>query len=124
MLTFLGLRTCIYHVPDLDKAKEWYSAVLMTQPYFDQPFYVGFDVGGFELGLDPNMKDIVKGNNVDTYWGIDDCKGEYARLLDLGATEHHAPQDVGEGIIVATVLDPFGNVFGIIENPKFGKVHE
>jgi lactoylglutathione lyase len=119
MLTFLGLRTCIYHVPDLDKAKEWYAGVLMAQPYFDQPYYVGFDVGGFELGLDPNMNGITNGNNVDTYWGIDDCNGEYARLIDLGATEHHAPQDVGEGIIVATVLDPFGNVFGIIENPKF-----
>ena len=119
MLTFLGLRTCIYHVPDLEKAKEWYSAVLISQPYFDEPFYVGFDVGGFELGLDPNMNGITKGNNVDTYWGIDDCKSEYARLLDLGATEHHAPQEVGGGIIVASVLDPFGNIFGIIENPKF-----
>ena len=121
MLTFLGLRTCIYHVPELAKAKEWYAGVLMTQPYFDEPFYVGFDVGGFEFGLDPNMKGITKGNNVDAYWGIDDCKGEYARLLDMGATEHHGPQDVGGGIIVATVLDPFGNVFGIIENPHFGK---
>ena len=120
MLTFLGLRACIYHVPDLAKAKEWYSAVLMAQPYIDEPSYVGFDVGGFELGLE-DMEGITKGNNIDTYWGIDDCKGEYARLLDLGATEHHAPRDIGGGIIVATVLDPFGNVFGIIENPHFKK---
>ena len=124
MLTFLGLRTCIYHVPDLQKAKEWYSAVLISQPYFDEPFYVGFDVGGFELGLDPNMNGVTIGTNIGTYWGIDDCKGEYARLLDLGATEHHAPQDVGGGIIVATVFDPFGNIFGIIENPHFGKKKE
>ena len=120
MPNFSGLRACIYHVPDLEKGKEWYSGVLMTQPYVDQKFYVGFDVGGFELGLE-DIEGITKGNNIDTYWGIDDCKGEYERLLDLGATEHHAPQDVGEGIIVATVLDPFGNVFGIIENPKFQK---
>lgn len=119
MRTYLGLRTAIYHVPDLDKAKEWYSGVLMTQPYFDQPFYVGFNVGGFELGLDPNMNGVTKGTTVDVYWGIDDCKGEYNRLLEMGATAHHEPQDVGEGIIVATVLDPFGNVFGIIENPNF-----
>ena len=119
MITFLGLRTCIYHVPDLEQAKEWYSAVLISQPYFDEPFYVGFDVGGFELGLDPNMEGVTPGTNIDTYWGVDDVKDEYTRLLDLGATEHHAPQDVGGGIIVASVLDPFGNIFGIIENPNF-----
>jgi hypothetical protein len=28
-------------------------------------------------------------------------------------------QDVEEGILLASVLDPFGNVFGIIENPHF-----
>lgn len=51
---FLGLRTTIYPVTDLAKAKAWYSAVLGVKPYFDEPFYVGFNVGGFELGLDPD----------------------------------------------------------------------
>ena len=120
MSTFLGLRTTIYHVTDLAKAKEWYSAVLNTKPYFDQPFYVGFNVGGYELGLDPNMSGINTGNNVDSYWGVADCKAEYERLLSLGATGYHAPQDVGQNIIVATLLDPFGNILGIIENPLFG----
>ena len=49
-----GLATVIYHVPDLDRAKLWYAAAFQQQPYFDQPFYVGFNVGGYELGLDPN----------------------------------------------------------------------
>jgi predicted enzyme related to lactoylglutathione lyase len=119
MLTFLGLRTTIYHVNDLEKAKEWYSGVLMSQPYFDEPFYVGYNVGGYELGLDPNMNGVTMGTNIDSYWGVDDCKAEYDRLINLGAKEHHAPQEVGGGIIVATVFDPFGNVFGIIENPHF-----
>ena len=51
---FLGLRTAIYHAPDLAKAKSWYSRILGIEPYFDQPFYVGFNVGGYELGLDPD----------------------------------------------------------------------
>ena len=50
----LGLRTAIYPVADLDAAKRWYSQVLGQTPYFDQPFYVGFEVGGFELGLLPD----------------------------------------------------------------------
>lgn len=49
----LGLRTAIYPAPDLQQAKKWYSELLGQSPYFDQPFYVGFSVGGFELGLVP-----------------------------------------------------------------------
>jgi len=116
---FQGLRTVIYHVEDLQRAKEWYSNVLGIKPYFDEPFYVGFNVGGFELGLDPDMKGISKGSNVVAYWGVKDTKAAYQRIQGLGAKKHSDPQEVGGGIIVATVTDPFGNVFGIIENPHF-----
>jgi predicted enzyme related to lactoylglutathione lyase len=116
---FQGLRTVIYHVDDLQKAKEWYSGILGIQPYFDEPFYVGFSVGGYELGLDPNMEGVSKGSNVVAYWGTKDAAAAYQRVLELGAQNHSEPQDVGGGIIVATVTDPFGNVFGIIENPQF-----
>ena len=50
----LGLRTVVYHVPDLARAKAWYEAAFEVKPYFDEPFYVGFNIGGFELGLDPD----------------------------------------------------------------------
>jgi predicted enzyme related to lactoylglutathione lyase len=115
---FLGLRTAIYHAPDLEKAKTWYARVLGVAPYFDEPFYVGFNVGGYELGLDPNAADAGPGG-ATVYWGVTDAKAALDRLLTLGATEHAAIQEVGEGIRVATVLDPFGNVLGIIENPHF-----
>jgi len=117
---FLGLRTAIYHAPDLDKAKAWYSKILGITPYFDQPFYVGFNVGGYELGLDPDPASKSEGaGGVTVYWGVADAEAALQRLLSLGATERTAVQEVGEGIRVATVLDPFGNVFGVIENPHF-----
>lgn len=117
---FRGLRTVIYHVNELDRAKAWYSSVLGIAPYFDQPFYVGFNVGGFELGLDPDMNGITTGaGSVSAYWGVNDCEAAFARLLELGATEHSPVQDVGGGIRVAAVNDPFGNVLGVIENPNF-----
>jgi predicted enzyme related to lactoylglutathione lyase len=114
-----GLRTVIYHVDDLQKAKEWYSAILGIKPYFDEPFYVGFNVGGYELGLDPDMEGVSKGSNVVAYWGVKDAKAEYQRIQERGAKKHSDVQDVGGGILVATIEDPFGNVFGIIENPQF-----
>jgi lactoylglutathione lyase len=116
---FLGLRTVGCYVSDLDKAKEWYTKVLGVAPYFDQPFYVGYNVSGYELGLQPEEGQIVKGNNTYTYWGVDDAHASYKRLLELGATALSEPQDVGDGIIVATVKDPWENIFGIIYNPHF-----
>ncbi len=116
---FLGLRTAIYHAPDLEKAKDWYSKILGISPYFDQPFYVGFNVGGYELGLDPDPASKSGAGGVTVYWGVADANASLQRLLSLGATERTTVQEVGEGIRVATVLDPFDNVFGIIENPHF-----
>jgi predicted enzyme related to lactoylglutathione lyase len=116
---FLGLRTVIYHAPDLAKTKAWYSEALGIKPYFDQPFYVGFNVGGYELGLDPDASSTPGGASAVAYWGVANAEESFRRLVSLGATERSAPQEVGEGIRVATVFDPFGNIFGIIENPHF-----
>jgi predicted enzyme related to lactoylglutathione lyase len=117
---FQGLRTVIYHAPDLAKAKAWYAEVLGIAPYFDQPFYVGFNVAGYELGLDPDASSTPDGKGgAVAYWGVADATAEFQRLISIGATERSAVQEVGEGIRVATVFDPFGNIFGIIENPHF-----
>lgn len=117
---FLGLRTVIYHAPDLEKAKGWYAQALGIEPYFDQPFYVGFNVGGYELGLDPDASSTPGGNAGSVaYWGVGNADEAFKRLISLGATERSAVQEVGDGIKVATVLDPFGNILGIIENPHF-----
>src|SRR5262245_10017658 len=112
-----GLRTAIYATPDLARGKEWYRQVLGHDPYFDAPCYVGFSVGGFELGLIPDGKPGAAG--VHVYWWVADAATELARLISLGAEVHALVNDVGGGVKVASVLDPFGNVFGIIENPNF-----
>lgn len=116
---FLGLRTATYHVPDITAGKNWYRTVLGFDPYFDQPFYVGFNVGGFELGLIPGANSVVRGNSPVAYWGVADAKSSLQRLVKPGAKVDEKLQDVGEGILVATVRDPWGNAFGIIENPYF-----
>ena len=117
--SFLGLRTVIYKVSDLNKAKAWYSNVFNVLPYFDEPFHVGFTIGGYELGLQPEEKSGKKSENVYVYWGVENVQKEYNRLLSLGATNHEAPQHVGGEIVVATVKDPWHNILGIIYNPEF-----
>jgi catechol 2,3-dioxygenase-like lactoylglutathione lyase family enzyme len=109
----IGLRTAKYRATDLPRARDWYASVLGVKPYFDEPFYVGFNVGGFELGLDPDPASSGEGEgSVTVYWGVDHAETALARLLSLGARSHAPLQDVGDGIRIATVL-------GLIENPSF-----
>jgi predicted enzyme related to lactoylglutathione lyase len=116
----LGLRTAGYHVADLAAAKAWYTELLGYGPYFDEAFYVGFDVGGYELGLNPDTSNIRPGaGGTVLYWGVADADAVHARLLELGATGVVPVEDVGGGIRHAVVRDPFDNLFGIIENPHF-----
>jgi lactoylglutathione lyase len=115
----LGLRTTIYRVSDLSKAKAWYTKAFNVKPYFDEPFYVGFNIKGYELGLLPEEGPITKGENVLSYWGVDDIHKEYKYLLSLGATKHEEPTNVGGELVVASLKDPWKNIIGIIYNPDF-----
>ena len=88
--------------------------------YFNQPFYVGFNVGGYELGLMPaEGMNQPGGGGVLAYWGVANAEAAFERLQAKGAAVRESIADVGEGIRVATFFDPFGNVLGIIENPHF-----
>jgi predicted enzyme related to lactoylglutathione lyase len=112
---FLGLRTVVYHAPNLAEAKEWFSETLHQNPYFDEPYYVGYNIGGFELGLDPEQtgwkQDIV-------YWGVSDIELAVERLISAGAELVDGIRDVGGGIRLASVREPQGNILGVMENPR------
>lgn len=113
----LGLRTAIVPTPDLAAAKAWYAQAFETQPYFDEPYYVGFSIGGFELGLVPDGKPGSAG--AEPYWGVSDINAELSRLIALGAIPGQAATEVGGGILVASVGDPYGNTLHLIQNPHF-----
>ena len=110
-----GLRTVIYPAPDLAAAKAWWTELLGFPPYFDEPFYVGFEVGGYELGLLPD----APADGALTYWGVDDVDPAVAAALALGAEVHAPATEVGDGIVTATVRSPDGSIVGLIKNPHF-----
>lgn len=125
-----GVSTVVYHAEDHEAAKRWYTEVLGIEPYMDTPAYAEFRFGDYshELGL-LNTKFLgelggaqagaaVPGG-VITYWHVDDIEGTLARLIGLGAKLHHPPRDFGEGFIGATVIDPFGNILGLMYNPHY-----
>ncbi len=106
----------IYPAPDLQAAKLWWTAFLGAPPYFDEPFYVGFNPGGYELGLLPDADPAA---GALTYWGVDDVSEAVAAAIQAGALEYSPASDVGDGIITAAVSTPSGSIVGFIYNPHF-----
>lgn len=115
-INLLGLRTVIYPAPDLDASKAYWSNLLGFEPYFDQPFYVGFNVAGYELGLLPDA-DPVDGST--TCWGVEDVQQAMDQAIALGAREYSPCTDVGEEIMTGSVRLPDGALVGFIRNPHF-----
>src|SRR5256886_16618267 len=114
----LGLRTVIYHVSDLERAKAWYSKAFGVEPYFDESFYVGLNVGGYELGLDPDTKGVAPGaGGAVAYWGVPDVDAAVRHFTAAGAH----PQAPGPGargdLGPATLAAPLGHTLGLISNP-------
>jgi lactoylglutathione lyase len=121
---FLGLRTVAYKVGDLNAAKKWYTKAFGIPPYFDESFYVGYNIGGYELGLLPEEKAVNnKAESVLTYWGVENINDSYKRMIEVGALENEKPTNYGGELMIASVIDPWGNVIGIIYNPYF-KIEE
>lgn len=112
-LNLLGLRTVIYPCSDLESATAWWTEVLGDAPYFEESFYVGFNVAGYELGLVPD----AEAHGPLVYWGVEDVQAAFDEALEAGASIHEPPTDVGEGIVTSTVISPQGNVIGFISNP-------
>jgi predicted enzyme related to lactoylglutathione lyase/quercetin dioxygenase-like cupin family protein len=110
----IGLCSAIYPVTDLAAAKAWYKSLVAHAPYFDEPFYVGFEVGGFELGLAPDGSPGTAGSH--PLWGVADARAAFDTLFELGAQALYEVQEVGGGIKVSAVRDPFGNRLGFIES--------
>ena len=111
MRKFAGL--VVFPAPDLDAAKRVYTALLGSEPYVDGQYYVGYRVDDVEIGLDPNGP---AGGPV-VYWDTDDIAASLAELEAAGAGEKGAVKDVGGGMLVATVTDAAGNVFGLRQKP-------
>ena len=122
-----GLSTISFFAEDLDAAKRWYSQLLGVEPYFDRPGYIEFRIGDYqhELGVIDSqyVPDSATGPaGAVVYWHVDDVTATLDKLLSAGAKEHQAPTDRGDGFVTASVVDPFGNILGIMYSPHYLEV--
>ncbi len=112
----LGLASAVHVVPDLEAAADWYEQALGLTPYFEETYYVGFRIGGQELGLVPHEEGMDTGaGGAVPYWIVADVEQAVDQLVQAGATSIMPVMDVGGGTFVATVADPYGNSIGLIE---------
>jgi predicted enzyme related to lactoylglutathione lyase len=110
-----GVKTLIYPVQDLDKAKAVYGALLGVEPYVDAPYYVGFRVGDQEIGLDPSGH--AQGMTMPVgYYEVPDIAQSLQALLGAGGQAHQEVKDVGGGKLTAAVRDADGNLIGLIQS--------
>lgn len=129
-----GLTTVSFWAADLEAAKQWYTELLGIEPYFNVPSedgslgYTEFRIGDYqhELGL-IHSRYAPAGSATGpagavVYWHVDDVTATLEKLLAMGAKEHEAPRDRGKGFITASVVDPFGNILGIMYNPHYLEV--
>jgi len=129
-----GMATASYWTADMDAARAWYTELLGVEPYFERPgggapaAYLEYRIGDYqhELGLvDARYRpsgDAEAPGGVVLYWAVDDVQAALDRLLELGATLHEPVKARGEGFNTASVVDPFGNVLGIMENPHYVEI--
>ena len=109
-----GITTIIYPVTDLAKAKRLFTEVLGTPPDYDQPYYVGWNIEGQNIGLDPHGHSKGMTGPLP-YVQVEDIKSTLQTLLDAGAEPHHDVRNVGGGRLIAAVKDPDGNVIGLLQ---------
>jgi predicted enzyme related to lactoylglutathione lyase len=109
-----GIRTVMYPVKDIAAARKLYGQLVGVEPYMDEAYYVGFEVDGQDVGLDPNGHHKGMTGPLG-YWHVDDIHEALQSLLDAGAAAGQPVQDVGGGKLIATVVDPDGNTIGLLQ---------
>jgi predicted enzyme related to lactoylglutathione lyase len=127
-LALRGFATISLWAEDLEAAKRWYTALLDVEPYFQRPGYCEFRIGDYqhEIGLidgkyAPGGRSEVPGGAI-AYWHVDDVEAAHARLLSLGAAEYEPVTERGPGFVTASVIDPFGNILGVMYNQHYLEV--
>lgn len=102
------IKLIVYPVQDVEKAKAFYGKFLEVEPYVDSPYYVGYKVGDYEVGLDPNSK-----LGPIAYIDVKDIKSSLQAMIEVGAEVVQDIKEVGGGLLIAQVKDADGNVVGL-----------
>lgn len=130
-----GLSTINLFAEDVPAAVAWYTELLGVEPYFSRDVdgrtaYVEFRIGDYQHELGIVDSRFAPHGTPDqatgpvTYWHVDDVEAAFERLVALGATVHQKPIERGPGFVPASVIDPFGNIVGVMDNKHYLEILE
>ncbi len=130
-----GMSTVSYFADDVAEARAWYASFLGVDAYFERSTpegllaYVEFRIGDYEaeLGIVHRRFEVTPSDGPAgeiVYWAVDDLEAALVRLKELGAQVHDEPQVRGEGFVTASVVDPFGNILGVMTNTHYLSIVE
>lgn len=120
-----GFATISFWADDLEAARSWYTELLGIEPYFERPGYCEFRLGDLEAELGLIDRRYAPAGSAAgpagaiTYWHVDDLKGALEKVLAMGAKEYQPHTERGAGFVTAAVVDPFGNILGLMYNPHY-----
>ena|SRR5579859_3367407 len=126
-----GLTTVSFWADDLVAARQWYTEVLGIEPYFQlpnsqRPAYIEFRLGDYAHELGIISRSYAPGGTASgpggaiVYWHVDDVVAALDKVVSMGATVYEPLTRRGEsGFITASVVDPFGNILGLMYNPHY-----
>ena len=120
-----GFATLSFFATEHEDAVKWYTEFLEIEPYFNIPGYSEFRIGDYEheLGIIDSKylpEDYSsKPSGSIQYWHVDNLKATLEKLISMGAKEFQPITDRTEGFVTASVIDPFGNILGIMYNPHY-----
>ena len=130
MINLRGMATVNFYAADMKAARKWYTELLDIEPYFqrpdaDNPAYVEFRIGDYqgEFGIidskyAPKAAATTPGGAI-LHWHVDDIEAALATVLAMGAKEYDPLTPRSSGFITASVVDPFGNILGMMYNPHY-----
>lgn len=128
--TFRGLATVSFWADDIKAAKKWYIELFGIELYFERPDsknpeYIEFRLGDYqaELGIidkrySPKSASNATGGAI-VFWHVNDIKSTLDKLFSMGAKEYEPLTKREAGFITASVIDPFGNILGVMHNPHY-----
>lgn len=127
---FRGFATISFYADDLTSARDWYAELLGMEAYYAfpgppaAPAYIEFRVGDDEDELGIIDRKYAPGGastpgGAVMFWHVDDLPATVAKLLAMGATEYEPVTERAAGFTTASVVDPFGNILGVMHNPHY-----
>ena len=106
------VKTILFPTSDIEATKRLFTRLLGTEPFVDEPYYVGFQIGDIQIGIDPSGEDRGM-TGATPFFEVGDIRATIAELTASGADLVEDARGVGGGKQIAMLSDSEGSMIGL-----------